>query len=104
MLHPSYEELIKAINSDVENGETPVVNSRYSVVLATAKRARQLVDGRKPLSMPAVDKSLSIAVDELKKGLIKIQAEEEPEELDISEMAEEVGMNEEGKEETAEEV
>lgn len=105
MLHPSYAELIKVINSEVETGDTPVVNSRYSVVLATAKRARQLIDGKKPLSSPAIDKPLSIAVDELQKGLIKIQPEEEEEELEISEMADEVEADEEreeGKEESAE--
>ena len=40
MLHPSYSDLMKAANSEVETGETPIVNSRYSIVLATAKRAR----------------------------------------------------------------
>lgn len=74
-------------------------------MLATAKRARQLIDGKKPLSSPAIDKPLSIAVDELQKGLIKIQPEEEEEELEISEMADEVEADEEreeGKEESAE--
>ena len=33
MLHPSYAELIQSLNSDVVEGEAPVVNSRYSVVL-----------------------------------------------------------------------
>jgi len=45
MLHPSYTDLMKVVNSDVEPGEQPVVNSRYSIVLATAKRARQLISG-----------------------------------------------------------
>ena len=40
MLHPSYSEIIKAVNSEVEPGEQPVVQSRYSIVIATAKRAR----------------------------------------------------------------
>ena len=43
MLHPSYNDLMNVVNSDVEPGEHPVVNSRYSIVLATAKRARQLI-------------------------------------------------------------
>ena len=34
---------MKVINSEVEQGDTPVVNSRYSIVLATAKRARQII-------------------------------------------------------------
>ena len=89
MLHPSYAELIKVINGDIEPGETPVVGSRYSVVLAAAKRARQITDGSKPLSMPAVDKPLSIAVDELRKGLVKIEPEGQEENFEISEIAEE---------------
>ena len=35
MLHPSYSDLMKVVNSEVEPGEAPVVNSRYSVVCAT---------------------------------------------------------------------
>ena len=45
MLHPSYTDLMKVANSEVNEGETPVVNSRYSIVMATAKRARELIDG-----------------------------------------------------------
>ena len=40
MLHPSYSDLMNVVNSNVEEGEEPVVNSRYSIVMATAKRAR----------------------------------------------------------------
>ena len=49
MLHPSYSDLIEVANSGVEEGEHPVVNSRYSIVIATAKRARQIVSGAEPL-------------------------------------------------------
>ena len=45
MLHPSYSDLIEVVNSEVEPGEQPVVQSRYSIVIATAKRARQLIAG-----------------------------------------------------------
>ena len=45
MIHPSYVELMKVVNEGVEIGEEPVVNSRYSIVIAAAKRARQLIDG-----------------------------------------------------------
>ena len=31
MLHPSYTDLMKVVNKDVEEGETKIVNSRYSV-------------------------------------------------------------------------
>ena len=49
MIHPSYVELMKVVNDNVEIGEEPVVNSRYSIVCATAKRARQIIDGAEPL-------------------------------------------------------
>lgn len=81
MLHPSYTDLMKVVNQDVEEGATKIVNSRYSIVLATAKRARQLIDGDSPL-VPAKsgEKPLSIAIDELNSGKIKIIAEETEEE------------------------
>ena len=77
MIHPSYVELMKVVNNNVEIGEEPVVNSRYSIVLATAKRARQIIDGEMPL-VPVKDgeKPLSIAIDELNSGKIKIIAED----------------------------
>ena len=50
MLHPSYVELMKVVNKNSDEiGEEPVVNSRYSIVCATAKRARQIIDGQEPL-------------------------------------------------------
>ena len=39
MLHPSYTDLMKVVNQDVEEGATKIVNSRYSIVLATANRS-----------------------------------------------------------------
>ena len=48
MIHPSYVELMKVVNEGAEIGEEPVVNSRYSIVLATAKRARQIIAGAEP--------------------------------------------------------
>jgi len=73
MLHPSYTDLMRVINSEVEPGEQPVVTSRYSIVIATAKRARQLIDGAKPLvdEVP-YPKPLSIAVEEMYEGKVKI--------------------------------
>jgi len=78
MLHPSYGELIQALNSEVVEGEQPVVNSRYSVVLATAKRARQIINGSEPLcdKIPC-SKPLSIAVEEVYEGKVKIVGDEE---------------------------
>ena len=42
MLHPSYTDLMQVVNQDVEEGATKIVNSRYSIVLATAERERSL--------------------------------------------------------------
>ena len=77
MLHPSYTDLMKVVNSEVEEGETPVVNSRYSIVLATARRARQIIAGEAPLVDADGKKPLSIAIQELESGKIKILSEEE---------------------------
>ena len=76
MLHPSYTDLMKVVNQDVEEGDENVVNSRYSIVLATSKRARQLIDGDEPLvDAKEGEKPLSIAVDELNQGQLKILGE-----------------------------
>ena len=77
MLHPSYTDLMTVVNSEVEPGEQPVVNSRYSIVLATAKRARQIIDGREPLVKANCNKPLSIAVEELYNSKVKIVNDEE---------------------------
>ena len=78
MIHPSYVELMEAVNDNVEIGEEPVVNSRYSIVCATAKRARQIIDGAEPMvDYSPSEKPLSIAVDELYQGKLKILTEEE---------------------------
>ena len=73
MLHPSYTDLINVVNKDIEPGEQPVVQSRYSIVLATAKRARQIIAGEEPM-VPAGPgkKPLSVAVQELYMGKVKI--------------------------------
>lgn len=80
MLHPSYAELIKIVNSEVEEGEDPVVNSRYSIVMATAKRARQIIAGDEELVDGKGKKALSVAVEELNQGKIKILSDEVPQE------------------------
>ena len=77
MLHPSYSDLMKVVNSEVEEGEQPVVNSRYSIVLATSKRARQIIGGDEALVSTYGKKPLSVAIEELNKGEIKILPEEQ---------------------------
>lgn len=96
MLQPSYTQLMSKLNNDAE--ET-VVTSRYSIVIATARRARQIIDivneeGTNKQAEKALDapidpirikeaaelneklkskKPTSIAVDELYSGKIKIK-------------------------------
>ena len=80
MLHPSYTDLMKVVNLDVEEGTTKIVNSRYSIVLATAKRARQIIDKNEPLvSAKLGAKPLSIAIDEVNQAKIKIVGDESEE-------------------------
>ena len=101
MLHPSYTELIDVANQNLAEGEEPVVTSRYSVILAAAKRARQLVDGAETEVMGSKDKKpLSVAVEELAADQIHIMRYEEAAEME--EIVEEV--LEEATEEVVEEV
>ncbi|MCI8674680.1 MAG: DNA-directed RNA polymerase subunit omega [Lachnospiraceae bacterium] len=85
MLHPSYNDLLDTINQDVEPGEEPIVNSRYSIVIATAKRARQLIGGDERLVGGSTKKPLSVAVEEVAEGKVTIVGEDDiaEEEIDV---------------------
>lgn len=76
MIHPSYSELIQAINNNSEEDDnTIMLNSRYSLVLATSKRAREIIGGAEPMVEGAAGKKpLSVAIDEFYKGKVKIIA------------------------------
>lgn len=92
MIHPSYTELL-----DVLSGQEDLDNSmlsRYTIIIAAAKRARQIVDGSEPLiSNIKVDKPVS----ELYDSKIKIfahnpdeeeaRAREEQEHQELSEIS-----------------
>ena len=78
MLHPSYTELMEKINIEDNEGEEPVINSRYSIVIATSRRARDLISGSKARVAAAEgEKPLSVAVEELYDGKLKITGEDE---------------------------
>ena len=85
MLHPSYTDLINVVNKEVEEGEEPVVNSRYSIVIATAKRARKIIGGEESLVESEGRKPLSVAIDELYQSKVKIVSEDDisEDEIDI---------------------
>ena len=89
MLRPSYLDLINVVNNEAKPGKEPLIQSRYSIVIATAKRARQLIAGDDAMVAGAAGKKpLSIAIDELYQQKVKILPEEEPsaeEELDTTE-------------------
>lgn len=71
MLRPSYTDLLEVLNKDSVDGNA--INSRYTIVIATAKRARQLVDHADMLTTQCrIDKPVSIAVHELFENKIKI--------------------------------
>lgn len=77
MLHPSYTEILEKIR---DNEEIPNVDSRYSIVIATSKRARELISGKAPMvDTKENDKALSIAVEELSENKIVIRPEQEEE-------------------------
>ena len=65
MLHPSYSDLINVVNSEVEPGEEPIIQSRYSIAPS--------------------NKPLSIAVEELDEGKVKIVSENDSPEDEIPE-------------------
>ena len=77
MLHPSYSDLMNVVNGDVEPGEQPVVQSRYSIVMATLKRARQIVAGEEPMVKADGKKPLSIAIDELYHSKVRIVGDDD---------------------------
>lgn len=94
MLHPSYTDLMNVVNSGVENGEQPTVNSRYSIVIAASKRARQLIDelGEEETAQGKCFKPLSMAVQELNSGEVKILSEDDIPEEEIHLGEEPVGV------------
>ena len=77
--------------------------SRYTIIIAAAKRARELTDGKPPLvTNVKVQKPVSIAVNEIYQGKIKIichnpdndEVQEEPEKV-----VSEISLDNYGKEE-----
>ena len=67
MLHPSYTDLINAVNSEVEPGDEPIVRSRYSIVIA----------GDKALVDAPSNKPLSTAVEEINQTVVKVMGEDD---------------------------
>jgi DNA-directed RNA polymerase subunit omega len=53
------------------------ITSRYTIVLAAAKRARQLIDGANPLTYAPTDKAVSIAVKEMIESKLLLTVQDE---------------------------
>ena len=90
MLRPTYNDLIDSMHKNREEGELEV-QSRYSVVIASAKRARQIINGDAPLvKADEGRKPLSVAIEEISKNLVNVEKgldyEEEP--IQLQDMAE----------------
>ena len=77
MLRPSYSELMSLLNE--ENQENDEITSRYTIVMAVAKRARQLINGEEALATSETDKAVSVAVAEMANGKLKVSAAAEDE-------------------------
>ena len=58
MINPSVVDLLKK------------VEDRYSLVIVTSRRARQIIDGAKPLTTVPSKKPLTIAINEVNEGLV----------------------------------
>ena len=67
LVDPSVEELL------------PKAECRYSLCMLVAKRARQLINGEEAAVPSYGKKALSVAIEELYKGKVKIVNEDEEE-------------------------
>jgi DNA-directed RNA polymerase subunit omega len=62
MINPSIVDLLKR------------VDNRYSLVVITSKRARQLIEGDKPLIDAEKNKPLTVAINEVDCGVITFES------------------------------
>lgn len=77
MLHPSYTDLMNAVNESAKESGQPTIESRYSIAMAASKRARQIVDGAEVLIDEPDIKPLSTAVEEIYEKKVTILGSEE---------------------------
>lgn len=65
MINPSIVELLKK------------VEDRYSLVIVSSRRARQIIDGSEPLTTNNSKKALTLAINEVNEGYVKYHKSEE---------------------------
>lgn len=58
MINPSVVDLLKK------------VEDRYSLVIVTSRRAREIIDGSEPLTLNSSKKPLTVAINEVNEGLV----------------------------------
>ncbi|AWZ48726.1 DNA-directed RNA polymerase subunit omega [Hathewaya limosa] len=61
MINPSVVNLLKK------------VDNRYSLIISTSKRARQIIDGEEVLVNTKSTKPLTVAINEINQGVITVQ-------------------------------
>ena len=66
--------------------------NRYELVIMTARRARQIANGAKPLTEVKEDRNVTIAANEIAEGKVTIDKGED----EIKEVTEQVVENKEG--------
>lgn len=74
MFEPSGQELINIANESILN-ENEKIKSKYTVIIAAAKRARQLVDENDERVEEGAN-ALTVAIDEIKNKEVKIIKED----------------------------
>ena len=86
MLRPAYSDILDVITKDAEDS---TIGSRYTIVIAAAKRARQLTDHAEPMvENIKVNKPVSIAVNEIYEGKLKVRQGQPIVEKEKGELAE----------------
>ena len=70
MFEPSAQRLIDVANESILN-ENEKIKSKYTIIIAAAKRARQLVDD-KDERVENGKNALTIAVDEIENKMVKV--------------------------------
>jgi len=70
MLRPSYSDLMEVLEKQ-ENIDSNIA-SRYTIVIAAARRARMLIDNSESYIKGDRDKAVSFAVDEMYAGHLKM--------------------------------
>jgi len=64
ILQPSLDDLMKR------------VNSKYALVVAAAKRGRQITEGRERVVEGSLPKPVSLALDEIARGVLQVEIPE----------------------------